>query len=75
MSKKTVELPKIKAPWYVYITPLLGVKWAAEVTLIGYTWIARADSDGLRLACIIVAVFLFIEWAQLAWCDFKRRAQ
>lgn len=71
-----VEAPKRKiawSKWYEIITPFLGIKWGAEITLIGYGWLS--GSDGLKLAAIIVAVFLFLEWCQMAWCEFKRRVQ
>jgi len=71
-----VEEPKRKiawSKWYEIITPFLGIKWGAEITLIGYGWLS--GSDGLKLAAIIVAVFLFLEWCQMAWCEFKRRVQ
>ena len=65
----------VKREWYEFVTPLLGIKWGATVTLVGYTWIERADSDGLRLACIVVTAFLFTEWVQMAWREFKFRGQ
>lgn len=76
----TAEVPMaiirpVRREWYEYITPLLGIKWGATVTLVGYTWIERADSDGLRLACIVVTMFLFAEWLQMAWREFKFRGQ
>jgi len=69
------KLEKSKRSWYEYITPFLGIKWGAEITLIGYVWILQRHMDGLRYAAIIVAFFLFLEWCQMAWCEFKRRAQ
>lgn len=57
--------------WYEMITPFLGLKWGAEITLIGYGWLS--GSDGLKVAAGIVTVFLFLEWCQMAWCEFKRR--
>jgi hypothetical protein len=75
LAARVLEQRKPKHNWYDFITPLLGIKWGAEITLIGYTWIERADSDGLRAAAITVTVFLFLEWCQMAWCEFKRRAQ
>lgn len=59
--------------WYDFITPTLGIKWGAEITLIGYGWLD--GSDGLKYAAAIVTVYLFLEWCQMAWCEFKRRAQ
>ncbi len=66
---------KGKYRWYDFITPLLGIKWGAEITLIGYAVVERRDSDGIMLAAAIVTLFLFLEWCQMAWCEFKRRAQ
>lgn len=66
---------KPKREWYEFVTPVLGIKWGATVTLVGYTWLNHSDSDGLKLACIIVTAFLFIEWAQMAWREFKYRGQ
>lgn len=59
--------------WYDYITPLLGIKWGAEITLIVYGYMNH--SPGLQTAAVIVAVYLFLEWCQMAWCEFERRAQ
>jgi hypothetical protein len=75
-ANKAEQAPKRKIAWgrwYELITPFLGIKWGAEITLIGYGWLS--GSDGLKLAAIIVTVFLFAEWCQMAWCEFKRRAQ
>ena len=69
---KTVE-KKASYQWYDYITPLLGIKWGGEITLVGYGWLN--GSIGLRYAAVIVASFLFLEWCQMAWGEFKRRAQ
>lgn len=63
---------KHKRQWYDFITPLLGIKWGAEITLIGYTWVNHPESDGLRLATIITTIFLFLEWCRMAWSEFKR---
>jgi hypothetical protein len=72
------QIPMVAKPkreWYEFVTPVLGIKWGATVTLVGYTWLNHSDSDGLKLACIIVTAFLFIEWAQMAWREFKYRGQ
>jgi len=69
------EKPKRQwLPWYEYLTPFMGIKWGATVTLIGYVWIYQQDNDGMRYAAGIVALFLALEWCQMAWCEFKRRA-
>lgn len=82
ITKKTkgdiLSIPLVSAPkrdWYEYATPLLGIKWGAMVTLIAYTWINNHESDGLMLACIVSTAFLAIEWAQMAWREFKYRGQ
>lgn len=66
---------KQRREWYEYVTPLLGIKWGATVTLVGYTWLNHSDSDGLKVACIVVTAFLFVEWAQMAYREFKFRGQ
>lgn len=70
--KKAVKL-RMRREWYEYFTPLMGIKWGATVTLIAYTWMNKGDNDGLMLASIISATFLAIEWAQMAWREFKHR--
>lgn len=78
MPNKTTKPVKAKRPkmaWYEYITPFLGIKWGAEITLIGYVWILQRNMDGLRYAAIIVSAFLFLEWCQMAHCEFKRRQE
>jgi hypothetical protein len=73
-TPKAVKPPRKWLPWYEYITPFLGIKWGATVTLVGYVWIYQRSSEGLKAAAIIVTLFLALEWAQMAWCEFKRRA-
>lgn len=75
VSDEPFGFTKRKYRWYDFITPLLGIKWGAEITLIGYAVVERRDSDGIILAAAIVTLFLFLEWCQMAWCEFKRRAQ
>lgn len=71
-SKKTT---KQRRDWYEYVTPVLGIKWGATVTLVGYTWIQSPDSIGLRATCVIVSAFVFVEWLQMAYREFKYRGQ
>jgi len=73
LDRNVTKIVKPKYQWYDFITPVLGIKWGAEITLVGYGWLS--GSEGLRVAACIVAVFLFLEWCQMAWCEFKRRAQ
>lgn len=79
MKKATKQIEPVrrrwykKYSWYDFITPFLGFKWGAEVTLVIYGWMSK--HPGLEAAAIIVAVFLFLEWCQVAWCEFKRREQ
>ena len=74
-SNKPVKTKRPMMAWYEYITPFLGIKWGAEITLIGYVWILQRSMDGLRYAAIIVSAFLFLEWCQMAYCEFKRRQE
>lgn len=69
----TAIIRPVRRDWYEYVTPLLGIKWGATVTLVGYTWINNSDNDGLKLACIVVTAFLAVEWLQMAWREFKYR--
>lgn len=82
-NKKTEPAPDVladepKAPrrdWYEYITPLLGIKWGATVTLIAYVGFYQQDNAGMVYAAWIVAAFMFLEWLAMAWREFQRRAQ
>lgn len=67
-----LHIIKKKRNWYEYITPLLGIKWGAEVTLIIYVALVEPNSPGYTAAAWIVAVFLVLEWFTVAWKDFKR---
>jgi len=73
MKKVEIVEKKPRHQWYDYITPVLGVKWGAEITLIVYGYMNQ--SMGLQTAAVIVGVYLFLEWCQMAWCEFKRREQ
>lgn len=71
LTKKEVAKPKLRRPWYSYLTPLFGIKWGATVTLIAYAFTYHRDKDGLIIAAIIAAVFLLLEWSALAWKEFR----
>lgn len=72
-TQQEVKPAKRRIEWYQFITPFLGIKWGAEVTLVGYVWILQPDNLGLRVAAGIAAFFMALEWCQMAWCEFKRR--
>lgn len=72
IPENELHIIKKKRNWYEYITPLLGIKWGAEVTLIAFVGLYEQHSPGYTAAAWIVAVFLVLEWFTIAWKEFKR---
>lgn len=58
--------------WYDWTRPFVGIKWGATLVLLFYSFFEGLSDPRLMWACIIVGLFLFLEWLDLGIKDFRR---